>query len=217
MNCCVGVVLAAEKKETNSSGVSMFIPTNESGKLYKLDDHIICSVSGITADASILVDMARLASKRHTYMQKTPIYVEEVVKNLANYKHTYTQYGSSRPFGVALMYAGYDTTCGFQLYSSDPSGNYAAWKAHATGKNNVNAVSTLKEDYVENMTLNEGVVMAAKILGKSMDMNKPDSNRFEIGVITLDENKKVVQKRVEGAELDKVLADAKVFDNMDKK
>ena len=81
----------------------------------------------------------------------------------------------------------------------------------------MNAVSTLKEDYVENMTLNEGVVMAAKILGKSMDMNKPDSNRFEIGVITLDENKKVVQKRVEGAELDKVLADAKVFDNMDKK
>merc|ERR1712226_1562665 len=175
-----GVVLAAEKKETSSSGVSMFIPTNESGKLYKLDDHIICSVSGITADANILVDMARLASKRHTYSQKTPMYVEEIVKHLANYKHSYTQYGSSRPFGVALM----------------------------------NAVSTLKEDYVENMALNEGVVMAAKILGKSMDMNKPDSNRFEIGVITLDENKKVVQRRVEGAELDKVLADAKVFDNM---
>ena len=86
-----------------------------------------------------------------------------------------------------------------------------------TGKNNVNAKSTLKEDYVENMTLNDGVVMAAKILGKSMDMNKPDSNRFEIGVITLDENRKVVQRRVEGTELDKVLADAKVFDNLDKK
>ena len=38
----------------------MFVPTNESGKLYKLDEHILVSVSGIVADANFLVDMARL-------------------------------------------------------------------------------------------------------------------------------------------------------------
>lgn len=67
------------------------------------------------------------------------------------------------------------------------------------------------------MTLNEGVIMAAKILAKSMDVNKPDSKRFEIGVVNLDKDKKVVQRRVEGEELEKVLADAKVFEDMDKK
>ena len=195
----------------------MFVPTNESGKLYKLDDHILCAVSGITADANYLVDDARLRSKQHTYSMKTPIYVEEIVKYIADRKHTLTMFGSSRPFGVALMYAGYDNTLGFQLYCSDPSGNYAAWKANATGKNNAQAVSTLKEDYVEGMTLMEGIVMAAKVLGKSMDVNKPDANRFEIGVVTLDDNRKVVQRRVAGAELDKVLTDAKVFENLDKK
>lgn len=102
-------MLAAEKKE-GEPGVSMFVPTNESGKLYKIDNHLLVSVSGITADANLLVDMGRLASKRHTYSQKTPMYVEEIVKYLANHKHAYTQYGSSRPFGVAMMYAGYDTT-----------------------------------------------------------------------------------------------------------
>ena len=192
----------------------MFIPTNESGKLYKLDEHILVSVSGIVADANYLVDMARLHCKRHTYSQKTPIYVEEIVKYLANHKHAYTQYGSSRPFGVSLMYAGYDSTCGFQLYSSDPSGNYAAWKAQATGKNSVNSVSTLKEDYVENMTLIDGIAMAAKVLGKSMEVNKPDSNRFEIGVVTRDNDGQIVQRRIEGAELDKILTDAKVFEEM---
>ena len=112
------------------------------------------------------------------------------------------------------MYAGFDTTCGFQLYSSDPSGNYAAWKAHATGKNCVNSISTLKEDYVENMNLIDGIAMAAKVLGKSMEVNKPDSKRFEIGVVTRDQDGKVVQRRVEGAELDKILTDAKVFEEI---
>ena len=123
-------------------------------------------------------------------------------------------YGSSRPYGVALMFAGYDSTCGFQLYSSDPSGNYAAWKAHATGKNNVNSVSTLKEEYVDDMTLIDGIAMAAKVLGKSMEVNKPDSSRFEIGVITRDQDGHIVQRRVEGDELDKILTDAKVFEEI---
>ena len=45
------------------------------------------------------------------------------------------------------MYAGYDKVRGFQLFNSDPSGNYAAWKAHATGKGCVTAISTLKDEY----------------------------------------------------------------------
>jgi 20S proteasome subunit alpha 3 len=75
------------------------------------------------------------------------------VRHLADRKHVYTQMGSSRPFGVNFMYAGYDAVQGYQLYCSDPSGNYAAWMAHATGKNSVNAISSLKDDYRENMTL----------------------------------------------------------------
>ena len=100
--------------------------------------------------------------------------------------------GSSRPFGVSLMHAGWDAVAGFQLYCSDPSGNYAAWKAHATGKNSVNAISTLKDDYNEDLTLQQATILATKILAKSMDMNRPNAERFEIGVITRDAEGKVV-------------------------
>ena len=84
------------------------------------------------------------------------------------------------------MYAGFDKVAGFQLYNSDPSGNYAAWKAHATGKNSVNAISTLKDEFKEDCSLNEALVLAAKVLGKSMDMAVPDANKFEIGILTRD-------------------------------
>merc|ERR1712227_730107 len=51
-----GVVIAAEKKEFSK----LFVPTRESGKLYKIDDHILCAVSGVVADANYLVDYSRL-------------------------------------------------------------------------------------------------------------------------------------------------------------
>jgi len=49
-------VLAAEKKEVSK----LFIPTRESGKLYKIDDHILSSMSGVVMDGNYLIDMARV-------------------------------------------------------------------------------------------------------------------------------------------------------------
>jgi 20S proteasome subunit alpha 3 len=143
------VVLAAEKKETSS----LFVPLRESGKLYKMDEHIMIAVSGVIADANYLVDTGRLDCQQNLYTMHTPIHVEEVVKSISNRKHVTTQFGGGRPFGVSFMYAGYDKMMGYQLYNSDPSGNYAAWNAHATGKNSVTATSTLKEDYKTEGTL----------------------------------------------------------------
>lgn len=193
----IGVVLAAEKKETSS----LFVPTRESGKLYKMDDHILTSVSGVVADANFLIDYGRLQCQRHTYSHKEPYYVEELVKYLCNYKHVYTQFGSSRPFGVSFMYAGFDAVRGFQLYCSDPSGNYGSWKAHATGKGSVNAISTLKTDYQQECSLREALILATRVLAKSMDTTSPTADKFEIAVITKDEHGNVVQRRVEGDEL----------------
>jgi 20S proteasome subunit alpha 3 len=78
------------------------------------------------------------------------------------------------------------------LYCSDPSGNYAAWKAHATGKNSVNAISTLKTDYEENLSIKDSLIMAVKVLAKSMDTTVPDSSKFEVGIIQKDANGKII-------------------------
>lgn len=55
------------------------------------------------------------------------------------------------------MYAGFDRVRGYQLYCSDPSGNYAAWNAHATGKNSVTTISTLKDEYKKEGSLSEAL------------------------------------------------------------
>lgn len=110
------------------------------------------------------------------------------------------------------MYAGFDRVRGYQLYCSDPSGNYAAWNAHATGKNSVTTISTLKDEYKKEGSLSEALQLAVKVLAKSMDALKPTADKFEIGVVTKDSAGNLVQRKVEGAELEQIIVDAKVVE-----
>lgn len=48
-----------------------------------------------------------------------------------------------RPFGVSLLYMGWDKHYGFQLYQSDPSGNYGGWKATCIGNNSAVSLSAV--------------------------------------------------------------------------
>jgi len=55
----IGVILAAEKKEVSK----LFVPQRESGKLYKVDEHIMAAVSGVVADANYLIDEGRIVAQ----------------------------------------------------------------------------------------------------------------------------------------------------------
>jgi 20S proteasome subunit alpha 3 len=138
-----GVVMASERQLTSG----LLAPSKSSEKTYKLSQHSACNVAGLTADANILIDQARLRAGRYQYQYSEPIPIEQLVEHVCNYKQAYTQYGGLRPFGVAFLFAGYDVNHGFQLYQSDPSGNYSGWKATVIGANNQAGKSLLKNEY----------------------------------------------------------------------
>ena len=56
-----------------------------------------------------------------------------------------------------------DEERGYQLYQSNPSGNYGGWKAVAIGANHQGANNLLKQDYKEGLSLEE----AKKLLMKA--------------------------------------------------
>lgn len=74
-----------------------------------------------------------------------------------------------RPFGVSLLYAGWDPHYQFQLYHSDPSGNYSGWKATCIGANNGTAQSLLKQEYKDDISLDDAIALVLKTLSKTMD------------------------------------------------
>lgn len=102
---------------------------------------------------------------------------------LCDYMQAYTQFGGLRPFGVSFLFAGYDRYAGWQLFQSDPSGNYAAWKATAIGANNQAAMSILKQDYSPEIDLNGAKKLAVKVLLRTMDSTSLTSDKLEVAVL----------------------------------
>ncbi|XP_058096294.1 proteasome subunit alpha type-4 [Magnolia sinica] len=176
-----GVVLIGEKKVT-----SKLLQTSRSTeKMYKIDSHVACAVAGIMSDANILINTARVMAQRYFFAYQHPIPVEQLVQSLCDTKQGYTQFGGLRPFGVSFLFAGYDSNYGFQLYMSDPSGNYGGWKAAAIGANNQAAQSMLKQDYKDEITREEAVGLALKVLSKTMDSTSLTSDKLELAEVFL--------------------------------
>mmetsp|Transcript_21207 Transcript_21207/g.44317 ORF Transcript_21207/g.44317 Transcript_21207/m.44317 type:complete len:257 (-) Transcript_21207:56-826(-) len=184
-----GIVMASEKRI--SSG--LLAPNKTSEKTYPLAPHVAANVAGLTADANLLMEQARLRAGRYRYQYQEDIPVEQLVEYVCDYKQYYTQFGGMRPFGVAFLFAGYDSEYGFQLYQSDPSGNYSGWKATVIGANNQAGKSILKSDYQKDddeasiPTVEQALRLAVKVLNKTMDgTGAAASEKMELFTMTLD-------------------------------
>lgn len=176
-----GVVLVGEKKVTSK----LLQTSKTTEKMYKIDDHLACAVAGIMSDANILINTARVQAQRYFFSYQEPMPVELLVQSLCDTKQGYTQFGGLRPFGVSFLFAGWDKNYGFQLYMSDPSGNYGGWKAAAIGANNQAAQSMLKQDYKEELTREEAVELALKVLSKTMDSTSLTAEKLELAEVYL--------------------------------
>ncbi|TFK53535.1 N-terminal nucleophile aminohydrolase [Heliocybe sulcata] len=205
-----GVVLAAEKKVTGKlldmSGAKEGGYGGSGEKIFLLNSNVIAGVAGITADANSLVNYARTAAQRHLFTYNEDIPVEMLAQRLCDMKQGYTQYGGLRPFGVSLLYAGYDPHYEFQLYHSDPSGNYSGWKATCIGANNGTAQSLLKQEYKDDITVEEAIGLVLRVMSKTMDSTTLGSEKLEFAVLTLDQNTKRPKAKIyKPAEIDALL------------
>ena len=68
--------MAVEKRLTSPLMVSTSVE-----KLFEVDAHVGCAVSGLTADAKMLVEYARVEAQVHLYLILNMIYI------LASYFH----------------------------------------------------------------------------------------------------------------------------------
>ncbi|WVQ81283.1 hypothetical protein IAT38_003406 [Cryptococcus sp. DSM 104549] len=215
-----GIAMAAEKKVTGKLLDLSLAPGGEGvggegteawmggggEKIFLLNNNILAGLAGITSDANSLVNYARNSAQQHLFSYDEDIPVEMLVQRLCDMKQGYTQFGGLRPFGVGLLYMGWDPLYGFQLYQSDPSGNYSGWKATCVGGNHSSATSLLKQDYKEDLTLEEAKSLCLKVMSKTMDSTKLSSEKLEFATMTLHpEAKSPLAKIYKASELDELL------------
>eukprot|EP00758_Cryptobia_borreli_P006975 Tbor_TRINITY_DN5231_c2_g2::TRINITY_DN5231_c2_g2_i11::g.16527::m.16527/K02728/PSMA4; 20S proteasome subunit alpha 3 len=181
-----GIVLATEKRSSHPLLDSENLKAKHiSGeKLYQLASHIGCAVAGVNSDANILIQYARATAHRYEYQYQRELPVEDLARGLCDLKQGYTQYGGVRPFGVAFLIAGWDNYYGYQLYHSDPSGNYSAWYSYAIGEGDATAQSFLKQQWRSDCTLEEGIIMGINALQRTVDITNLNTERIEIATLT---------------------------------
>jgi len=177
-----GTVLVVEKRITST----LMEPTTVE-KIAEVDKHIGIASSGLTADSKTLIDRARLESQNHWFTYNERMSVESVAQAVSNLAIKFgdsddDEGAMSRPFGVALLFAGIDDK-GPQLYHMDPSGTYVQYDAKAIGSGSEGAQQTLTEMYHKGMTLKEAVNVSLTILKQVME-EKLGSTNVEVAVVT---------------------------------
>ncbi|KAM7540124.1 hypothetical protein Aperf_G00000044537 [Anoplocephala perfoliata] len=177
-----GVILAVEKRIN-----SPLIVTNSVEKIFRISDNIACAVSGLIADARTLIDRARVEAAHHWFVYNCEMTTEDVTQAVSKLALAFGDDDAdagamSRPFGVALMFAGYDEN-GPQLFHMDPSGTYIQYEAKAIGSGSEGAQQALQEVFNKELSLEEASVQALTILRQVME-EKLDATNVEMAAVT---------------------------------
>ena len=128
-------------------------------KMYKSDDHIGITTSGLVADARQLVDRARVQCQINKMPYGDSIDVTHLVKKMCDYKQS---------FGTALLIAGVDSD-GPHLYETDPSGAYGSYQAGAIGSGRSEVISYFEEKWKPEMTENAAIKIGLEALSKTFE------------------------------------------------
>jgi len=182
MVCSDGTFIIADKRIKDK-----LIVHKSASKIHEIDSHIIASVAGIVSDARVLVEKAQVISQQNRLTYDSPVEPELIIKEIADIKQQFSQYGGARPFGVALMLAGVNNKKP-ELFTSDVTGNYMSYHANAIGENDEKAKEILREEYNQHITIKEGVKLAIKIFEKIKEKDFKLDN-LELAYITKDDAK----------------------------
>ncbi|XP_030379702.1 proteasome subunit alpha type-4-like [Scaptodrosophila lebanonensis] len=156
-----GVLIAVER--------SMECRNTPSQKIFQVNDNVVCAVTGVQSDASLLMKQALMSAERYESRHRRPMSCAEVAFELSDAKRTYNQADQLWTLAVSILYMGWDAKCCYQLIQSHPNGSYTGCKSACIG-NKFDIVSAmLRQELcgIEAITLEEAKQLAIKVLSNS--------------------------------------------------
>jgi proteasome alpha subunit len=175
IQCAEGVVLGSEEN------IEPLEEAEYSWKIFKVDEHVGAAIVGLSSDARILIDQARIYAQSNKLTYDEPIDVEVVTKRICDIQQMYTQHAGVRPFGVSIIFGGVDKT-GAHVFGTHPSGTYRGYKATALGAGRETVLAILKDEYREDRSLEENTKLTVKCLLKALEARQLPP-RIKIAII----------------------------------
>ncbi|OXA64730.1 proteasome subunit alpha type-1 [Folsomia candida] len=157
-------------------------------KIITVDQHMGVSISGLTADARLMVRWMRTECLNYQYARDSPLPIGRLMNMLGNKMQLSTQRYDRRPYGVGLLVAGYDSK-GPHLYQTCPSANYYDCKAMAIGARSQSARTYMEKhlDEFSDSDLNQLVAHALRALRDTLPAEMELTNKnVSIGIVGKD-------------------------------
>ncbi len=123
---------------------------------------------------------ARIECQSHRLTVEDAPTVEYLSRHIGQVQQRYTQRGGVRPFGIACLIAGVGSDGVPQLWATDPSGIYSAWKANAVGRSSKSLLELLQKEYKDGCDEAEATRLAVKAL---LEIVESGSKSIEIAVM----------------------------------
>ncbi|KAL5021545.1 hypothetical protein ScPMuIL_000700 [Solemya velum] len=191
------VVLGVEKK-----AVAKLQEDRTIRKIALLDDHVALAFAGLTADARILINRARIECQSYKLTVEDPVTLEYITRYIAQLKQKYTQSNGRRPFGLSSLIIGFDFDGTPHLYQTDPSGTYNEWKANAIGRSAKTVREFLEKHYTEEVS-NSNEECIKLVLKALLEVVQSGAKNVELAVM----KDKEPLKMLELEEVEKIIAD----------
>jgi proteasome alpha subunit len=194
--CKDGVVLVSDKRVTSKLLVPEAIE-----KMFRIDDHIAATASGIISDARVLVDRSQLKAQQHAVTYDSKIDVLSIVKEMCDLKQICTQSAGLRPFGVSMLVAGVEEDGTVKLFLTEPYGLYFQYRAVAIGEGDSEIDQILQKKYRPGLSVDEGLKLGLQAM---KDFLKADFDFERVDAMFMKVGEKKFTKLTDGELQDKV-------------
>jgi len=191
--CKDGIVLAADKRATSGYLISY----KKFDKIINITDNIAVTVAGTVSDVQLLAKYIKAELKLKQIRTDRESSVKEAANLLAMLVYNNIRKLSMIP-GISHFIVGGKDESGFHVYDLSPDGSIVEVDDYiSSGSGSVMVFGVLETLYKKNMSIDEGIKLAAKSVNAAVQRDIASGNGIDIVTITKDGIKKVFSKEID--------------------
>ena len=191
--CKDGVVMGADKRAT----AGYIVAHKKFDKIINITDSIAVTVAGTVSDVQLLAKYIKAELKLKLIRTERESTVKEATNLLAMLVYNNIRKLSLIP-GISHFLVGGKDESGFHVYDLAPDGSIVDIEDYtSSGSGSVMVYGVLETLYKKNISVEEGIKLAAKSINAAVQRDIASGNGINIVTITRDGVKKVLSKEID--------------------
>ncbi|MFH1317171.1 MAG: proteasome subunit beta [Candidatus Woesearchaeota archaeon] len=190
--CKGGIVLAADRRATSG----FLIAHKKADKIHKLTENVAVTIAGTVSDAQLLIRYSQSELRLKKIRTGEDVTVKDAANLVARLVYSNIRKFSTIPGIAHFLLGGYDKT-GLYLYDLYPDGSIEMCDDYiSSGSGSVMAYGVLETLYKKDMSIEEGITLAAKCINAAIQRDAASGEGFQVITVTSEGVKTVVDKEL---------------------